>query len=1591
MSIYSPGDPEYLGFIDNNGDGISDIGGAISPIENKSFALLRTNPRLTTNIKVIVDSNESMYLGSFKANKELSKVEFQKYPIKSSGSFSTDIAKFYKKIPLSLRYQILKKYSDLTVYSDFANQYETHYQYGATHNSTKLYDEQYRLFAPIWLDKNTPKKFVVYRVEDVDYKEKYEENLEGQNNRVLELLNNATIIKTFDLTKNSEIGKYIYKHVNDKEFPNGSITMNFKEREKSFYNGIDIVKGGFASKSEVLDTSYTSVDYPEILSNEIITKGFARHGLVSANIMNLEFLFDDYTAEDYKIYRYFGIYCDDFDEGSFRIDNIDSLGFVSPNVNSYKTYYNIENTSLTDVDMLLNEEDILIPTLNYIKDKNGKFYHVKNGSKNIKQYDLPISLNGSSISDFKGFSKTGKRLTAIKGKSKAKGFIKITINQNPNVNDRFFIGDKSEIEIENNNLGQFTFIADNSIPAGSFVNNRFSSIGNLEQVASAISQSIKSVSLIEYKVYVNGTSIIIEDFLDGNRRRQTAFGVFKLNNTNFITINDGELDTVKMDPSIISQWDIITPIAGSSNNELIYVDYREIGELNIGEYIKSKNIDKFSKIIEINKDPFDDNLWRVILEKPVELPKDMVLDLYEIYSTKHGKFAAYDFKDFDFDFYSNRNSNTGDILKSINIEGLKTISVLSYPEITAGGGVDENVDQGFNAIVLYNVDAQADISIGDFVLLSTGEKLEITDVYLSGYLTGTATYIEIDTTTPLPTAISGQYPTLFYNGGLNIVGSDYEEYTEPIDYFSWLTPVLSDTGEDEEILETILNEYDRLNENELKDTALKSRIVPTICKFQLKDASNAKNLEYVLNASEAFGSDNMSPNIEVSSERNTEYLNMEHFHINKIPNYYLDYPEIDLMNYSTINMGGTSEYLTPDNLKDINFNYFKHALLFNGYLKDDGSIANPKEWIDNKLKVNYSKFRGGNTQGDSSTVFRGLRYNFKKRKESIKEEPSDFINTFEVNDYKFATIVNYTDTSTDENTITFEVIKNDVFKFICVYINIKVIDNDVKYLDRYSVYSLNDITKNGEVIDTDIPFDIDMAGSSWGSVDGEATITASVFSIADGSADFEKYITVNSVGEYSWVAFEFGGETWAMKVRRVIDKNRIIVQGYPYKWDTVNNIPTTSRLSSSDFGLIGLGTQFTYLSAGSNEFSNILEQLNAYNFAERFNKYGDIEYTTILKDGSIVKDQFVLSVESGTDFIKPSLVKPNTDPEKPKAYQLKSGSIGDVIVEREDGGYITVLRRMNGDYNPIFNKVVGFTDIYTSYKIAEETIDERKRLIYNKFNYQGISFESHKNRENSFGYIENYFYHKVNDENSKGVLKLSQTTDKLPIYPKIGEIAIDKKNINLFKSKYAFDFFSKSFSAGRSELVNGTLSPIEKENFFASTIMKVKDSYDITKYSQNREDNIESLDKIRLNNLNENSIHWTEDDSNIYADFYLPKAISNELKEDFIQNQFATYVDAINSFGDKTSIEDDLDIYIDNNISTRFIIDTIRVYGIEQKGFETEFTSVIDVADLKLNNYRELTNYAIQGYQGDALSFRLIYNKRPGYSYKLRVHIKIQA
>ena len=58
--------------------------------------------------------------------------------------------------------------------------------------------------------------------------------------------------ETFDLTSESAIGAYVRNHLQDDNFPEAPLTFSFEKDEKSTYNGIDLVKGGFVSKAEYL-------------------------------------------------------------------------------------------------------------------------------------------------------------------------------------------------------------------------------------------------------------------------------------------------------------------------------------------------------------------------------------------------------------------------------------------------------------------------------------------------------------------------------------------------------------------------------------------------------------------------------------------------------------------------------------------------------------------------------------------------------------------------------------------------------------------------------------------------------------------------------------------------------------------------------------------------------------------------------------------------------------------------------------------------------------------------------------------------------------------------------------------------------------------------------------------------------------------------------------------------------------------------------------------------------------------------------------------------------------------------------------------
>lgn len=1568
-------------------------------IDDLSFGLLRTNPKLTTNIKLVVNSEGSLYMDAIAANKSLSNNSFKNYAIHPEGKYSNDVALFYGNTPTQLKYDTLRDDSDLSVYGEYSKQYEDSYQYGAYFNSSKTTTEQYRFFAPIWLEKKIPSYFVIYRVEGVDYPEQLDNTVISQNSRILELLKNATIVKTFDLTNTSKLGKYLSNHVNDAKFPTGAITQNFDIKQPTIFNGIDTANGGFVNKKDYINSDLV-VDKIEILNNYILTSSFQRNELAVANIINLEFLFDDKNASNYKIYRYFGLYVDAIDEGEFNAYN-SADDIIQIEDNSIKTYYNINGTSLTHSDMFLSNEDLQLPTLNWVKDSSNNFYHIKNNInfRNSSPIGLPVSTNGATLNNFINKTKIGS-IQLENFLVDLKDVLSFTIIERPHNGDKLFLSAKSELIASNYKLHNFEFVAESELDPGKYLNNTYSSNGTLIEIATALAGAI-TASEIPYTAKRIGEKIVIEDYGVGNTRKLTAFGILNGNISNFINVEAGLQDNIGL---TLSGWTIWTPIGGASKNNCVLVNNTHLGNLKVGDYLQGTNTSNYSKVIQVVKDPYELDLYRVILESNIEIPRTKSLNVYSDYKTKYGKFSAYALKDFDFDFHDTSNSELGELAFE---DLLLDLNSYNKYENACNPRFKERSEDYYPT--LYPVLEQEIVN----------KRNDIT--------------------------------SFSEEGGLNIKDAK------------------------------INSEYDRLFENQLKETATFSRITPTVNKFALKDSFNARMKPYLLTYSEAFGSDNMSPVIMTGKFRDPIDYSMEYFHINSIPSLYESDPTYikSLKSYVGFNTSITNE-LTPDNLKSIHNNYFEKFFVWDGaysdavsiekietsgsvtlvtfsgnispdsivgnkltayngqeytlpsniiYSPNNGSVisfignqdpanllsvgdtfeAKTTEFIKAKSHKLYTKFDEGSSYNFSSTVFRGLRYIFKSRKENRKSAPTEF-KQIDVNGYKFGVVINL-ENDASVNDVSYEVIKNDAYKFICVYINLRLQTNDVSELTRKVLYELRHAFLDGKLVDVPISGALDLKSTDWKSAN-KVTIKG----IPDKYGNlpqFENQINIiqsSDVNGYSYLLFDWHNyitnqiEVKALKVVNVLNNNTIQVSGYPVEWNTTTNTPGVRWTKVSNISKALQGTlTYRYYNGGYDAFREILESIKAKNFSDSFNNYSsNIQYTSIGVDGTVTSNDFVLNIQDGTSFIKPSFIKATVDADKPLSYKITPDEVGKTITQKETG-YTVELRRMNGTYNPLVNDIVSFTDIYTEYKgVNPSESIHRNKLIYNKFNHLGISFATyftevskpgHKIHTPEYGYgiIKNYYYHKVNPEAPDTTLKLSSASDKLPLYPKIGEIAIDKKDLNILESKYSQNYFTKSSPNGGTTLQWGTMSPIEKRAFMASTIMKTEDFYDITAFTTTQVNSLEELNSIKSNNSANTTIVWTETDERVYADFYVKKSVLDELIQQGIKDSFDTYVTPAKSFGDLTTTEDDLQEYVEWNIVPRFNIDSIEIFAKEAKNIGTDFLNANSATDIDLTTYKPQTNYIVESFATDGLSFRLIYNKRYEYSYQFKIMVKIRA
>lgn len=281
----------------------------------KSFALLRTNPGLTTNIKVMVDSEYGLSLDSIESVQELATSKLKKATFNKKNYFDELVPYFFRGMPTEISYAI--KYEDDadSMTDNFASQYDEIYQYGARNIvSNKDYSEEYEYFAPLHISKGKlPKAFVIFRVDGPGMIKLDRDNIRQ------EVFEEFKTVKIFDLTKSTPLGEWLdLNFVENKYFPTSPFEMNFEKLEFSQWNGIDYDSGGYTTKSLFMD-DFIEEEKEIFAFEKFVFDGFKNNKIVYPNIINFSFLFDDTPAtpnglRKWSINRYFGFYIDRMDQ-----------------------------------------------------------------------------------------------------------------------------------------------------------------------------------------------------------------------------------------------------------------------------------------------------------------------------------------------------------------------------------------------------------------------------------------------------------------------------------------------------------------------------------------------------------------------------------------------------------------------------------------------------------------------------------------------------------------------------------------------------------------------------------------------------------------------------------------------------------------------------------------------------------------------------------------------------------------------------------------------------------------------------------------------------------------------------------------------------------------------------------------------------------------------------------------------------------------------------------------------------------------------------------------------------------------------------
>ena len=459
--------------------------------DDVSFQILRTNPKLTTNTKLMYDG-ENLYMDSYGVTPLLSTMQYKHHRVWKTGLFNRDIRNFLLGSNTAA-YEVGQIASDTVMQESFDNQFETIYWCGVESINSEIYPQEMGCIAPLYIRKKLPNYFVIFKIENPSNTNMATSVIDAKGvgiDFIRDVKNRAQIFKTFDLREGTPLGDYIKRYVEQKDFKyDQSIYVNFSSH-KIYYYGIDKRQGVLTQKVENFEEELLKNDNTMMKDDNWITSGFERNNLIFPYIINLEFLFDDTDIKEYKFARYFGMYCN-------------SLDLYDLVVGSAK--YNSE-TGKTVLTTGWNKEDhLILPAgqFTYIKNKNAGIHSIKN----TLVPGLYECLGKVEMDTLTGFENTSVSTFAERLPGVGTSFMVLEIVNPLTKNEKIKVFDGITGELRG------TFVASNQHSKGEYFDNTFSCKGTTEDQAKALAGAIKDCTTDQFNwvtAFNDGNKVIIQ-------------------------------------------------------------------------------------------------------------------------------------------------------------------------------------------------------------------------------------------------------------------------------------------------------------------------------------------------------------------------------------------------------------------------------------------------------------------------------------------------------------------------------------------------------------------------------------------------------------------------------------------------------------------------------------------------------------------------------------------------------------------------------------------------------------------------------------------------------------------------------------------------------------------------------------------------------------------------------------------------------------------------------------------------------------------------------------------------------------------------